>query len=87
LVQLKLKFNKENSNSSSSSSSNSSNKKKEKDELKLDFNSSTLLPEFSININSDDIFGPIDAANSWELIEKDMANIRDINYSNRRTLF
>ena len=86
LVQLRLKFNKENS-SSSSSSSNSSNKKKEKDELKLDFNSSTLLPEFSININSDDIFGPIDAAKSWELIEKDIANARDINYCNRRTLF
>lgn len=79
-MKLKLKFSKENNSSPN-------NKKKDRDDLKLEFNSSTLLPEFSMIVNIDDIFGPIDAAKSWELIEKDIANARDINYCNRRTLF
>lgn len=79
LVQLKLKLNKENNKST--------NKKKVNDELKLEFNSSTLLPEFSMIINSDDIFGPMDSGKSWELIEKEMDTIRDNNYCNRRSLY
>jgi len=80
LVQLKLKFNKENNKSSN-------NKKKVNDELKLEFNSSTLLPEFSMVINTDDIFGPIDGSKSWQIIEKEMDTIRDNNYCNRRSLY